>query len=138
MFFEWHLSKENLKEITMNKRTRIYLVYIIIFIISLLFFWVGLTPPDAFGYSLIFIILLNPSVIFISNLFIGLKLKRSKIDYVIPIGYGIFYMLLGYLTFSLANMLAFGNINLPRLEAFIVGTLLSYGGLYVGTWLKSS
>lgn len=100
------------------------------------FFWVALSPTDAFGYSLIFIILLNPSVIFISNLFIGLKIKRRKIDYVIPIGYGVLYMLLGYLTFSLGNMLAHGNINFPRLEPFIVGTLLSYGGLFIGTWFK--
>jgi len=120
----------------MNQRTKIYLVYVFLFIISLLFFWVILTAGDAFGYSLIFIIFLHPIVIFFSNLFIGLKIKRRKIDYVIPIGYGIFYMLLGYLTFSLANMIAFGNVNFPNLEPFIIGTLLSYGGLFIGTWLK--
>ena len=45
-------------------------------------------------------------------------------------------MLLGYLTFSLANMIAFGNVNFPSLEPFIIGTLLSYGGLFIGTGLK--
>ena len=120
----------------MNQRTKIYLVYVFLFIISLVFFWLVLSPSDAFGYSLIFMIVLNPSVIFLSNLYIGLKTKRRKLDYVIPIGYGISYMLLGYLTFSLANMLANGKVNFPNLELFIIGTLLSYGGLFIGTGLK--
>jgi len=45
------------------------------------------------------------------------------------------YMLADFLTFRLANMLAFDKINLPQWDLFFIGAAISALGLLIGRLL---
>lgn len=116
----------------MKKRLLIYSVFILIVCLSIVFFWIFRGALGAMGYSILFIILLNPITMFIGNLVIGMDQTRKRIDYLVPLAYGMVYMALGYLTFSLLNNITFDKLNPPDLYSFLIGSLVAYGGLFLG------
>lgn len=45
--------------------------------------------------------------------------------WLLPLALGLLYMLADFLTFRLANMLAFDKINLPQWDLFFIGAAIS-------------
>ena len=46
------------------------------------------------------------------------------------------YMLASYATFSLANTVAFGNLNVPNITELLPGILSSAVGMIIGTIIR--
>lgn len=116
----------------MKKRLLVHVFFVFIVCFSIMFFWVFGGALDAMGYSILFIILLNPTTMFICNLIIGLDKTQKRIDRLVPLAYGMGYMALGYLTFSLLNNIVFDKLNPPDLLSFLIGTIVAYSGLVLG------
>ena len=121
-----------------RKNLGLVLAYPLIWVFSLVFFWAFTSGSDAMGYSLLFIWILNPVAIFAVSLLIGKHATQRRHAWLIPIAFGIAYALVPYLTFSLANTLAFGNVHMPDAGTTIVGAVISAAGLSLGAMLSRS
>ncbi len=115
----------------MKKNYDIYLIYSLIFLVSVLSFWLGF-GQDAFGYGILIIWLLNPIAILISGILLGKRRSFRSFEYLYPIYFGILYMMLSYFTFSLANNIAFDKINMPDFSLVFFGTMIAYLGYFIG------
>ena len=62
--------------------------------------------------------LLLPIAAFVISLRIGELVRRDGRMWLLPLALGLLYMLADFLTFRLANMLAFDKINLPQWDLF--------------------
>ena len=122
----------------MTEQTRNILVagYFAVWIFTVLFFWLFTSGSDAFGFSLLFLWILLPATTLFVSFLIGRYDCWGKKKWISPLVFGIFYMLAEYVTFSLANMLAFGKFNLPDFGMMAVGMILSAVGLGVGNLLR--
>ncbi len=118
----------------MKKKTICYLLYIIIFFVSIFGFSLGLSR-NPFGFGIIFIWIINPIALFIGNLLVGMEKKTKWISYLYPVITGILFMLLPYLTYSLANTIATGNINPLDFSLLLIGTLISLAGYLIGVFV---
>lgn len=107
------------------------LVYFLVWAISIAIFWLG-GKSDAMGYSLLVFFLVLPVTSLILSIFIGQDEKWTKSKWLMPIFFGVMHMLGVYLTFSMANMVAFEKINLPKVEDMVAGILSSALGLFIG------
>ncbi len=114
------------------KKAGILVLYPVVWIMCLACFWYNHEYVDAMGYALIVIWFLVPLTTFVSSLLIGLKNCLGKLNFIVPVVYGITYMLTGYLTFDLANTLHSGNVNTPEWYMIIVGAMISAVGLAIG------
>ena len=103
---------------------RLVAVYLGLWVFALVVFLL-MDPTDAMGYALLFHWLLLPIAAFVISLRIGL----------LPLALGLLYMLADFLTFRLANMLAFDKINLPQWDLFFIGAAISALGLLIGRLL---
>ena len=92
-------------------------------------------PTDAMGYALLFHWLLLPIAAFVISLRIGELVRRDGRMWLLPLALGLLYMLADFLTFRLANMLAFDKINLPQWDLFFIGAAISALGLLIGRLL---
>ena len=90
---------------------------------------------DAMGYALLFHWLLLPIAAFVISLRIGELVRRDGRMWLLPLALGLLYMLADFLTFRLANMLAFDKINLPQWDLFFIGAAISALGLLIGRLL---
>jgi len=122
----------------MNKN-RLIFIDLITIIVSLIVFWVCMEESNAFAYSLIFLIFINPIAILFCSFNIGINPDKKLIDYFFPLFFGIPYGLLYYFTFQLANMIANNNIQFPNLINFLNGIIIAYigfGASYVYQYFK--
>ena len=94
-----------------------------------------MAPTDAMGYALLFHWLLLPIAAFVISLRIGELVRRDGRMWLLPLALGLLYMLADFLTFRLANMLAFDKINLPQWDLFFIGAAISALGLLIGRLL---
>lgn len=87
------------------------------------------------GFALVFLWFLIPITTFAVSLLIGLNNYWKEWKWFLPILFGIMHMLAGYATFSMKNMVAisFERINMPEFEMILVGALISYFGIGIGT-----
>lgn len=108
------------------------LVFIIIWVISLIDFWAIMSPSDALGFSILFLFILIPVATFVSSLLISKNNYPSKLIWVCPIFFGIMYMLSEYLTFSLSNMIATEKFLVPQFSMILFGSIISLIGFFVG------
>ena len=126
--------KESLNVVNSNNKLskQIMLgIYLLIWAFSLLIFWFT-EEQDAIGYSIMVFYILLPITSFIISIWIGKDNSWDLLKYLMPIFFGIMYMLAEYTTFSLANMTSFNKINLPEFRMIIPGAIISYLGIVIG------
>lgn len=111
------------------------MVYLVIWAISVIVFWFS-DSSDAMGYALVVFYLVLPIATFIISLFIGKDAGWSKAKWLMPLFFGVMYMLASYATFSLANAIAFDKVNLPELGEMLPGIIWSVVGMGIGTAVK--
>lgn len=116
--------------------TKALAIYLGIYALSLGTFWL-LPTIDALGYSLVFLWLIQPLVIFTISLHIAHIERKVHFIWVLPLFFGIAFCLLPYLTFNLANMLHFGTVHAPSIGSFVVGALISGAGSALGLLLAN-
>ncbi len=117
-----------------NKFSKLILIiaYLAIWSISLVFFWLFTSGFDAMGYSIIFFCILLPVATFVLSFLIGKNDYWGKWNWISAILFGVMYMLAEYVTFSVANMVAFDKVNEPKWGMFIAGEMISFIGLGIG------
>lgn len=108
-------------------------IYLIIWVLSLLMFWIFVNGRDIFEYGIIVFYLVLPIVTFVCSIFIGKDSFWSNKKVIMPVFFGLMYMFAEYATFSLSNMLFFNKINLPEFGLSFVAGIISYIGIIVGT-----
>ena len=113
---------------------RLVAVYLGLWVFALVVFLL-MDPTDAMGYALLFHWLLLPIAAFVISLRIGELVRRDGRMWLLPLALGLLYMLADFLTFRLANMLAFDKINLPQWDLFFIGAAISALGLLNGRLL---
>ena len=96
---------------------RLVAVYLGLWVFALVVFLL-MDPTDAMGYARI-----------------GELVRRDGRMWLLPLALGLLYMLADFLTFRLANMLAFDKINLPQWDLFFIGAAISALGLLIGRLL---
>ena len=109
-------------------------VYLFIWALSEIVFWFFSTPSDAMGYSLMFIWIIMPVTTFIISLIIGKNGLFGKYKWILPVFFGIMYMLVPYSTMSVSNMTAFHTFRWPDFPMLPIGAALSFAGIGLG-WL---
>ncbi|MCR5666463.1 MAG: hypothetical protein K6G01_06500 [Eubacterium sp.] len=114
---------------------KLFLYYLVIWALSLLIFWVFLSPSDALGFSLVFLWIVIPVLTFVISFFIGKGNLLGHYKWLSCIGFGAMYMLLEYLTFSLANNIAFDKINAPVFSLLLAGAVISLIGMEIGAFI---
>ncbi|MCI9491593.1 MAG: helix-turn-helix transcriptional regulator [Lachnospiraceae bacterium] len=110
----------------------LFMVYLGIWAASLIAFWVRTDSFDAMGYGIMFLWVLLPATTFIVSLLIGKGNYWGNWKWLSSLGFGIFYMLAEYATFSAANMVTFGKVNLPEFGTALAGAAVSFSGLGIG------
>lgn len=106
--------------------------YLIVWAIAIIAFWFFLDPGDAMGYSLMYLWIILPTTTFVISMLIGKNNFWGKAKWFTSVGFGIMYMLSEYATFSMANNVSFGKINVPQFSIIISGIIISLIGLGVG------
>lgn len=107
-------------------------VYLAIWALSLIVFWFFTSGSDAMGFGIMFLWVLLPVTTFVISLLIGKNNYWGKWKWLSIIAFGVMYMLAEYATFSTANMVSFGKINMPELGMIPVGAIISLIGLGIG------
>ena len=107
-----------------NKLSKLIVImtYFVIWAISLIVFW--------------FLWVLLPVATFVTSLLIGRYDYWGKRKWLSAIVFGIMYMLAEYATFSAANMVTFGKINMPEFGMILTGAIISVIGLGIGSGIK--
>lgn len=111
--------------------------YLSIWAASLLVFWLlhALGAVDAIAYSLFVLCLLLP----VSTLTVSVLVGRARGGWrawlLAPL-FGVMHTLAEYVTFGLANMIAFHKLNPPDFSYFLIGTCVALAGLCIGSLLS--
>lgn len=128
-------STDTVKSRVRLSTTILISTYLAVFAFALLTFWVFMSPSDAFGYSIVFLLLVLPILTLTLSVLIGKNDFFGKGKWLAAPVFGILYMLSDFATFKLANMIAtsFSQINLPDFAYLLAGTAISLLGLAVGT-----
>ncbi len=108
-------------------------IYLAVWSLAMLMFWFATQPDDAMGYSLLVFYLVLPVTTLNVSLFIGLDSGWGKGKWLMPLFFGVMYMLAEYGTFSLANMRAFDKFNVPEFGMIIPGVVISLIGMGIGS-----
>ncbi|MBR4727085.1 MAG: helix-turn-helix domain-containing protein [Clostridia bacterium] len=121
-----------------KRQTSVILIvaYLVIWVFSNLFFWLGTEPDDAMGYGLIFVWLLMPITTFVIALLMGKTDAFGKWKWLFVLFFGVMFMLVPYSTYSVANMLAFHVFRWPDFPALPIGAAIGAAGLGLGTLLR--
>lgn len=121
-----------------RKKTGFSLIlsYVFIWTVSMIVFWNFTEGSDAMGYSIMFLWLVLPVTTFVISVFVGIHNCGQKKKWFTTMVMGIMYMLAGYGTFSMANMISFHKFNLPDFEMIIPGVIISSLGIAVGNGIR--
>lgn len=106
--------------------------YLLIWAMAIIVFWIG-GRTDAMGYSLVVFYLVLPVSTLVISIFIGKDSGWANYKWIMLLFFGFMYMLASYATFSLANTIAFGNLNTPDITNSLPGILCSAAGMIIGT-----
>ena len=116
-------------------KSKLILAYLVGWALAVGCFWIT-GEADAMGYALLFIWIIQPALIIIASFLIGRRDYWGKYKWGICIAFGVMYMLAEYLTFSLANNIAFNKVNTPEFQMIIYGALISLAGMGAGSVLQ--
>lgn len=121
-----------------NKFAKLTLIttYLIIWAISLIVFWFFTSDSDAMGYGLMFLWIVLPVTTLILSLLIGRNGYWGKWKWLSAVVFGCMYMLAGYATFSIANMVSFNKFYMPDFSVFVTGTIISAVGIGIGVGIN--
>lgn len=108
--------------------------YLVIWIAAIVVFWAfAITYAEsAMGYSLMFLWIILPATTLVVSFLIGRNDYWGRGKWVFSIGFGVMYMLAEYATFSMANNLAFGKVNMPEASMVPAGAAISLVGMALG------
>lgn len=108
--------------------------YLVIWIAAIVVFWAfAITYAEsAMGYSLMFFWIILPATTLVVSFLIGRNDYWGGRKWVFSIGFGVMYMLAEYATFSMANNLAFGKVNMPEASMVPAGAAISLVGMALG------
>ena len=108
--------------------------YLVIWIAAIVVFWgLAITYAEgAMGYSLMFLWVVLPATTLVVSFLIGRNDYWGGGKWVFSIGFGVMYMLAEYATFSMANNLAFGKVNMPEASMVPAGAAISLVGMALG------
>lgn len=112
------------------------LAYPVIWGLSVAVYWAFMSPSDVMGYTLLFVYILNPVAILAVSLLIGLKGAWGRRAWAAPLLLGAAFMLLPYVTFSLGNTVATGNVHAPEAGMALIGAGISAAGLGMGSFIS--
>ena len=107
--------------------------YLVIWGVSIAFFWVGTAPTDAMGYGLVFLWFLIPVATMVVAFFVGRDEEWREVRWLMLLFFGAMYMLAPYATFTWANMAATGSSGLPALADMLPGILCAAVGMGLGS-----
>ena len=109
-------------------------IYVILWAACLVWFWLGLGSEAGFAmaYSLVTFYCILPISTFVLSLQIGKDASWGMWKWTMPIFFGAMYSLENFGTFLMANNIAFGKQNLPRVEDAVPGFVISFVGLLIG------
>lgn len=108
--------------------------FLLVWVASVAVFWLG-GRQDAMGYSILFFYIILPAAALGYSLFLGWEV-RSPLKWFTLIAFSLLTMLAEYFTFSLANMVATGNFNLPAPGMLLTGLIPGMLGLGLGTFMR--
>ena len=108
--------------------------YLVIWIAAIVVFWgLAITYAEgAMGYSLMFFWVVLPVTTLVVSFLIGRNDYWGRGKWAFSIGFGVMYMLAEYATFSMANNLAFGKVNMPEASMVPAGAAISLVGMALG------
>lgn len=109
--------------------------YLIIWSISVIFFWLFIADGEGLAYS-IYLITILPLTTFTISFLMQKNNYWKKYRWILVLGFGIMFMLIEYATFSAANMIAFNKFNLPEFTMIIFGSFISIVGILVANFFN--
>ena len=112
-------------------------IYSIVWLIAISAFWLTDLSGDAMAYSLLVIYLLLPATTVIMSYLIGRDDRWGWLKWVVPVFFGVMFMLAEYLSFSLANMLTNETINAPEFTMVLTGMAISFIAIGLGTFVQT-
>lgn len=105
-----------------------FIAYFLVFAISLAAFWFFLNGIDAGGYAILFFYIINPIAIAIVS-FAASKATDTRKALLFSVLLGLLYMLLGYFTFDLLNIITYGRLLFPPIIMWFAGFIIAFAGL---------
>jgi len=129
-------------------KTLIISLYLVIWFLSVISFWIFFSKGDEIfisSYNLVILMILMPFLSFIISFILG---KENWLSYkvLMPIGFGIMYMILIYITYFLNNYLVYKSIiffSSENLDFFkyvfslsLIIVVISYIGVFLGIIYK--
>ena len=107
--------------------------YLIVWAVAIVVFWAfAVRHEGAMGYSLVFFWIILPATTLVVSFLIGRNDYWRRGKWAFSIGFGVMYMLAEYATFSMANNLAFGKVNMPEASMVPAGAAISLVGMALG------
>ena len=123
-------SKQRLSKIILGA------TYLLIWAFSIIVFWFFTDGSDAMGYGLMHLWIIQPVSIFVISLIIGINNYFGGYKWAFTAVAGVMYMLSDYATFSLANTVAFGNLNSPEWGMVVGGATIAAVALGLGAFIN--
>lgn len=114
---------------------KLFIVYLSIWVVSLIGFWSFLSGIEPNSYIVLFFLISNPVVIIILSIISSVKVSTKR-SFLFIVLLGFFYMLLGYLTFDLLNMIIYGQLVFPSIMTWVIGLMLALFGFSIGKIIK--
>lgn len=114
---------------------KLFIVYLLIWVVSLIGFWSFLSGIEPNSYIVLFFLISNPVVIIILSIISSVKVSTKR-SFLFIVLLGFFYMLLGYLTFDLLNMIIYGQLVFPSIMTWVIGLMLALFGFSIGKIIK--
>ncbi len=121
-----------------DRKTKIVLisVYLGIWAFTLIAFWLFTSPTDAMAYSIMFLWVLFPITTFVFSFIIGKNDYWGKFKWLSVLPFGIMYMLAGYATTMVANMVTNEKFRMPDFTMLFAGAIISAIGLVIGVGIS--
>lgn len=121
----------------MNQKIKMFfpvIIYMAVCLLTLAWFWLGVSGSDMLGFVFVEFYLILPITTVICSVWIGINGSGGKARWIVPIFFGLMYMLMGYATFSIAETITIASrdVQVPSVYAMFPGFISSLAGLMIG------
>lgn len=120
----------------LSSRGKQVLAYSIVLAVCYVSFWLFAGGTGAMGYSVLVQLFALPVAGFVISLLMGLDKSWKERQWWMLLYFGFGFFLMQYGTFSLANMLSKGSLNLPEWGLFSTGMALALPGMALGSVIR--